>query len=191
VTHCLPSEQAKLAAELTAHLRDVFAYLKRLGLSSADAEDLAQDTFVIAWQGLGKLRERRKLRSWLHGIAHRRYLRHQEATAAHRPVLTEDVGAACDGLTPGGEHHVLAHAVRQALRNLPPEYRHPLQLLYWEGLSYREAANVLSLPIGTLAWRVHKALKLMRRALAEKGVGDVQAPAEAHAAPCSDPLSET
>ncbi len=47
-----------------------------------------------------------------------------------------------------------------------------LVLVYWQGFSYGEAARILSLPLGTLAWRVHKGLRLLGHALAEKGLND-------------------
>jgi DNA-directed RNA polymerase specialized sigma24 family protein len=63
-------------------------------------------------------------------------------------------------------------------------------LVYWQDLSYVEAAKVLSLPVGTLAWRVHKALKMMKKALAEKGLDDDLATHRPASTGAVDPVCE-
>jgi RNA polymerase sigma-70 factor, ECF subfamily len=159
--------QAAFATGLTDHLRDLYSYFRRLGVDAATAEDLAQDTVLTAWQSLPALRDSRKLRSWLYGIGYRRYLQYRERAAARPTVeLTDDL-LASPLLDPAGDGRLLNEAIRSAVLSLPEEYLHPVVLLYWEGISYREAARILSLPMGTFAWRVHTAMKLLRHALAE------------------------
>jgi len=161
-------KQAAFAAALESRLRDIYSYFRRLGVDTAAAEDLAQETLVIAWQNLSSLRDESKLRAWVYGIAYRRYLRHRGKAATEATIQIGDQVAAGPAHDPGSDEHLSERMVHQALRTLPEQYLHPLALIYWEDLSYQEAARVLSLPIGTLAWRVHKALKLVRRALAEE-----------------------
>jgi RNA polymerase sigma-70 factor (ECF subfamily) len=182
-------KQALFAAALESRLRDIYSYFRRLGADTAAAEDLAQETLVIAWQNLANLRDERKLRAWLYGIAHRRYLRHRGKVAAEATVEIGDQSPAGPAQDPGSDERLSSRMVRQALRTLPEQYLHPLALIYWEGLSYQEAARVLSLPIGTLAWRVHKALKLVRQALAEEGTRDESAP-ESQGTRATDSLGE-
>ena len=164
------NRQAAFTAALEARLRDIYSYFRRLGVEAASAEDLAQETFVLAWQNLSSLRDESKLKSWLYCIAYRRFLRYR-AGAAKQPVALAEDHAAGSKHDPGSDEYLAAHIVRQVLPTLPEKYLHPLLLVYWEDLSYQEAARVLSLPAGTLAWRVHRALKLIRQALAEKGDG--------------------
>lgn len=166
------AKRAALSAALESRLRDIYSYFRRLGVDAASAEDLAQDTFVDAWRSVPGLRDERKLRGWLYRIAHRRYLTYRDKTASHATVQIREDLAAGPSHNPGSDDCLAAQTVRKALGTLPEKYLHPLALIYWEELSYKEAARVLSLPIGTLAWRVHKALKLMRQALAEEGIGD-------------------
>jgi len=156
-------------------VRDIHAYFARLAVNRASIDDLVQETFITAWQNLPALRDERKLRSWLYGIAYRHYLKHRDrlASSAWEVIGDEPAAASAD---PGSDDSLTAHMVREALLALPDRYLHPLLLLYWEDLSYQEAAAVLSVPIGTLAWRAHKALKLMRAALAEKGSTDEAIP---------------
>ncbi len=149
----------------------LYSFFRRLGVDAPTAEDLAQDTFLLAWQNAARLHGQRQLRGWLYGIAYRRYLQHRDRATAEKTVaLTEDRVPTVPG--PGSDAALRAQLVRDALATLPEKYAAPLVLVYWQELSYLEAARALSLPVGTLAWRVHQALKLLKTALAEKGWDD-------------------
>jgi RNA polymerase sigma-70 factor (ECF subfamily) len=183
-------ERAVLASSLESHLRGIYAYFRRLGVDAASAEDLVQETFITAWRNLRSLRDERKLRPWVYSIAFRCFLKHTEGVAARAPVAIAVDVAAGPMDDPGSDERLAAHVVHHMLRALPDEYLHPLVLVYWEDLSYQEAARVLSLPVGTLAWRVHKALKLMRQALAEKGTRDEDNPRKPQASRALDPFGK-
>lgn len=181
--------RACLVRAARERLAEIHSFFRRLGVDTATAEDLAQDTFLIAWQRVSRLRGERELKGWLYGIAYRRYLQYRDAARSQPTIeLTEEVVES--GADPGSDQRLSAHVVRGALMALPQAYLHPLVLVYWQDLSYLEAARVLSLPVGTLAWRVHAGLKMMRQALAEKGFDDVLA---THASPPDgrvDPVCE-
>jgi RNA polymerase sigma-70 factor (ECF subfamily) len=164
--------QAAFDRAVEVQLPRVFAYFRRLGVAAAPADDLAQETFLIAWRGLAKVRCEADLRPWLYGIARRCYLKHRSRTArgAMEEVEVESRPAPADD--PGSEERLALLLVRQAVQRLPDHYLQPLVLVYWEGLSYAEAARALSIPIGTLGWRVHKALKRLRAALGQEGAED-------------------
>jgi RNA polymerase sigma-70 factor, ECF subfamily len=165
----IEAKRAHLVRAAQSRLAEIHAFFRRLGVDHATAEDLGQDTFLVAWENASRLRGERQLRGWLYGIAYRRYLKHREKTRGRETVtLGEEIVEV--GVDPGSDQSLDVHVVRAALRSLPEIYQHALVLVYWQGLSYREAARALSLPIGTLAWRVHKALGLMEHALAEKGL---------------------
>ncbi len=185
----LEERRAYLVSAAQARLAEIHSFFRRLGVDEATAQDLAQDTFVIAWQRASLLHGERELRSWLYGIAYRRYLQHREkARTRNTDELRETVED--PGADPGSDQHLSTQVVRDAVHALPDRYQHPLVLVYWQDLSYQEAAKVLSLPVGTLAWRVHKALKTMRQALAEKGLDDDLATHAPSAARRADPVGE-
>lgn len=163
--------EAAFRATLDARLSDIYAFFRRLRVDDATAQDLVQDTFLTAWQDLPDLRDERRLRGWVYRIAYRRYLRHR--ARAESPVTVEIPAALAAEARdePGSDEHLERQVVDWALHQLPEAYLHPLVLLYWEGLSYPEAAQVLSLPLGTFAWRVHRGRRLLRQALAEGGTG--------------------
>ncbi len=167
----LEQRRSYLVKAAQSRLAEIYSFLRRLGVDEASAQDITQDTFLIAWQSAARLRGERQVKGWLYGIAYRRYLQHREMARAQRTVeLGEEIAEAASD--PGSDERLSAQVTRDALHTLPDKYLHPLLLLYWQDLSYIEAAKVLSLPVGTLAWRVHKALKMMRHALAEKGLND-------------------
>ncbi len=155
-------------------LPGLYGYFRRLGVSAVAAEDLAQDTFLIAWRKLPSLRKPEQMRSWLYGTAYRRYLNHRRKqlseadlrSVAAAPLVADD---------PGSDRRLDLQSVRRAVVALSDEYRQPLALIYWQELSYEEAARVLGIPLGTLAWRVRRALGLVREALTkEETAGDRQ-----------------
>ena len=166
------AKDAAFADTLKARLREVYFYFRRLGVGPAVAEDLAQDTFVVAWQNLQKVSDDGTLRGWLYGIAYRRYLQHRDRVKAERTVQISEEIEAGPADDPGNDQSQTWRAVRDAVLSLPPKYRHPLLLLYWQELSYQEAAHALSLRMGTFAWRVRRALNLLRGRLDSKEVAD-------------------
>ncbi len=119
----------------------IYPYFRRLGVDGATAEDLAQEALLTAWQAIGRLRRAGSLRSWLYGIAYRTYLKHREAASRRDTVGISDDLAGPLG-DPGDERSLTLRVVRDAVRQLPDKYRHPIILLYWEDLSYQEADAV-------------------------------------------------
>jgi RNA polymerase sigma-70 factor (ECF subfamily) len=167
-----PSQREAFKAVAAARVADIYAYFRRLGVEAAAAEDLTQNTLVAAWQNLPRLRDSAKMRSWIYGIAYRHYLRHREKERADNRI--ESAGRFVHQFSddPGADQSLVLQAVRESVLALPDKYRHPVVLLYWQGLSYRETAKALSIPLGTLAWRMHRAFGLLRKSLVEKGVWD-------------------
>jgi RNA polymerase sigma-70 factor, ECF subfamily len=163
------ARRERFAEVVGAWLPGVYAYFRKLGLSEAGAEDAAQETFLAAWRNLASLRDPEKMRSWIYGTAYRTYLRQRRRRADPTSLETVAEAALPSGLDPGSQHSLTLRSLREAVTGLPEPYRQPVVLLYWEELSYQEAARALSIPLGTLAWRVRKALQLLRLALAEEG----------------------
>jgi len=166
------TDREEFGVIVAALIPRIYAYLRRLGVEATAAEDLTQDTFVAAWQNLPRLRNKARMSSWVYGIAYRHYLRHRESASRDGDVELTDQVPHEPGHHPEANHRLLLEAVRETVAALPDKYRDPVVLLYWEGLSYKEAAKALLIPLGTLAWRVRKALTLVRKALAEEGVWD-------------------
>jgi RNA polymerase sigma-70 factor (ECF subfamily) len=134
--------------------------------SAADGDDLVQDTVERALKHLHTWEPGTRLDSWMFRIARNRFL--DGRRAAKRERLAEAGGAQQSGeATEDGEHlaeyRLTLAAVYGAMQNLPAEQREAVALVIIDGLSYRAAADILEVPIGTLTSRISRA----RTALAE------------------------
>lgn len=159
-------EDEAFALVVEALLGPVYRFLLRLSSSATVAEDLTQETFLAVWQGIGSFEGRSRFRTWVFGIAYRQLLRFRDRSKV-KTVPLDEVRHEGEQVDP--DELVLSEAeqqrVRQAVSGLPSLYREVLCLVHLEGLSYREAAAVLGLPVGTVKSRMHVAFTLLRETL--------------------------
>jgi RNA polymerase sigma-70 factor (ECF subfamily) len=137
----------------------------------SDAEDLVQETFAKALKGFRSFEEGTNLRAWMYRILRNSYLTSKSGLAAQRTSSLEDdeeQGLTAHSITP--ESLLLRKesyaTVSDALEALPAPYREIVLLCEVEELSYREMAQVLCVPIGTVMSRLARARKLLRQAVA-------------------------
>jgi RNA polymerase sigma-70 factor (ECF subfamily) len=164
------------------HLRPVYRLALRLTGDASAAEDLTQETFLKALTAFESLRDRDRVRAWLFQILHRLVTdRHRAASrevslddtddvdrfSLYDRIVDEDPFPYSDSLHGDFLARYQDEDVRRALLSVPETYRVPLVLLYSEDLSYRELAEVLSCPIGTVMSRLHRGRKMLERALWE------------------------
>lgn len=164
------------------HLRAVYGLALRLTGNRATAEDLAQETFLKALKAFGSLRDRQRVRPWLFQILSRLVSDFGRGRAAEASPLDprdvdrfslydliweEDPYPYSDRLHDDFLAAFRDEDVRRALLGLPKVYRLPLVLLYAEDLSYRELADVLGWPVGTVMSRLHRGRKILERELWE------------------------
>ena len=133
-----------------------------------EAEDLLQDTFVAAYQSRHTYRADGKPVNWLLGIAARRW-RDTRRRRRSRPPPTgqydcEQTASALGQQATG----LLTTALDQELQRLPSAQREAFLLVVAQGLSYPEASAVTGTRVGTLKWRVHRAMRHLRQNLFPK-----------------------
>jgi RNA polymerase sigma factor (sigma-70 family) len=145
------------------HQRAVRVFLRGL-VSLADADDVAQETFLVAWSRAHTYRGSASVRSWLFAIAwrkakdsHRRLLRRrQRETLYHREEsANESAGVSMEDRL----------SVRQALTSLTMEQRAAVLLCLAGGFSHAEAAEALGFPLGTVKSHVARGRERLREAL--------------------------
>lgn len=136
---------------------------------AADAEDLAQETFIRAWKSLGQFRRESTFRTWLHAVALNVIRTHRGRLARLRRVfLSAPSEPGADPLDRASIDDRIddALAIRQgidrALAQLPDELRGALVLRDVQGLEYREIAEALGIPIGTVESRIFRARQRLR-----------------------------
>lgn len=147
--------------------------LRRFALSltgnTADADDLVQDTVERALRNLHRWQEGTRLDSWMFRIAQNLWIDAVRARRVRAAVpLDERHGEPVDGARNAEARLVFADTCR-ALASLPEEQRVVVALVLVDGMAYRDAAEILGVPIGTVTSRLARAREaLTARVLAEK-----------------------
>ncbi len=160
----------------TALVNAQYAQLYRFALSltrnTSDAGDLTQQTFFI-WAKKGEqLRDTSKAKSWLFTTLYREFLRGrrragQMTSLADLPLGESDPAAPEIDVVTGMD----ASLVVEALQEVDETYRVPLTLFYLEDLSYKEIAETLEVPMGTVMSRLSRGKSQLRAALEKKEAG--------------------
>lgn len=130
------------------------------------AEDAAQEAFIRAWKHLPNYQPRSPFRNWVYRIANNAALdvlrrRRETVDVDEIPIASSSAGP--EALL---EKEERAARVRQAVLELPEASRAVLVLREYEGLSYKEIADVLGIPIGTVMSRLNYARNQLRKSLA-------------------------
>jgi RNA polymerase sigma-70 factor (ECF subfamily) len=145
--------------------RPLFYYVRRLVSSDEDGWDIVQEVWVKAFRGLGALRETKRFRVWLYGIAHHTVMSHYRAIYRRQAVLDElpDPEPAPEtNSVPSPED---AERVHLALDQLDPSFREVLTLRFLEDLSVEETAEIIGVPSGTVKSRLFHAKKALKKIL--------------------------
>ncbi|MGH7264236.1 MAG: sigma-70 family RNA polymerase sigma factor [Candidatus Rokuibacteriota bacterium] len=178
----LPDPDARRRFEESAlpHLEHLYRLAIRLKGSAQDAEDLVQETYVKALRAFPTLRQPESIRAWLCQILTRLVFDHHRTEprefavgdleeldrfSLYDLVWDEDPFPYSDTLHQDFLAQFDDEEVRRALLALPEAYRVPLVLLYVEDLTYKELAEMLECPIGTIMSRLHRGRKILERDL--------------------------
>lgn len=153
-----------LAELVDEHYRAVFGYAYRLSGSVIESEDLTQQTFMLAQANLAQLREPRAARGWLYTIVRNEFLRRRPSlfTIALDDASEPSIPEPEPGWMEGG---LTSEQLQAALNELPVEFRVPVVLFYFENLCYRDIAEQLNLPLGTVMSRLSRAKSQLRQKL--------------------------
>ena len=163
---------ARLVAE---HHQSVYRYAYRLTGSVHDAEDLTQQTFLIAQRKMGGFANLDAARSWLFVILRNCFLKERQR---RRPALAADLEASLDRPRRSWSQATrpTPPSFRTALDRLPTGFRLAVVMFYFEECSYREIADELGVPLGTVMSRLARARSHLRSILSD-GKRHVPAPA--------------
>jgi RNA polymerase sigma-70 factor (ECF subfamily) len=144
----------------------LFRVALRVVRDRAQAEDLVQETYLQAWRSFDRFEPGTNLRAWLYKIMfnthHSQRRRMRLHLVQHEETIAETI--AYDPPTP---QQLTDEEVLAELEKLPRDYQIPVVLVDVEGLTYKELAEALSIPIGTVMSRLHRGRKLLRMGLAK------------------------
>lgn len=144
---------ATVAENLAALLPRLRRFARALTGDPHDADDLVQAALERALARAGQWRPEQRLEGWVFGIVRNAWIDELRARGRGRRLFTADVDADSLGATPMEGQAVLM-SVQAAMARLPEEQRSAVALVLVEGLSYREAAEALEVPVGTLTSRL-------------------------------------
>jgi len=154
-------------------VHSVFATARRLAGNAADAEDITQETFIRAFRGIGGFEQRSSFRTWLYrillNVAQDFSRKRAKGPLGTSVQLYEGEDALAAGAEDGPAEQAGAEEERRLLRRamgeLPERERVALTLVYLEGMSCSEAAEVMEVREGTVYWWLHEARRRLARRL--------------------------
>jgi RNA polymerase sigma-70 factor, ECF subfamily len=160
------------------HYASIYRLLARLARNAHFAEDLTQETFAVAWAEIGSFSGGSSLKTWLHRIAYHKFIdayRRRDKTPAGDANGSIDRAASKTG-DPLDEAlaNDEAAALYAAIDGLKPAEKNVIVLHYLQGLTYREAAEVMDEAPGTVRWRAGVALENLKKHLREKETHGIQ-----------------
>lgn len=161
-TVCVTDDKRDIAELIDEHYGFVFGFLFRLSGSRSDAEDLTQQTFLSAHANLAQLRQPQKARGWLCTIGRNAFLK-LVSKRRTQAVDLDSVPEVAEHTDPDSE--VDGERLQNLLDEMPEEFRTAVVLFYYEGCSYREIAERMEVPIGTVMSRLARGKTWLRRRL--------------------------
>jgi RNA polymerase sigma-70 factor (ECF subfamily) len=172
------ADQANFEADAMQFASQLYSAALRMTRNPADAEDVVQETFLKAYRAYGSFQEGTNLKAWLYRILTNTYI-NRYRKAQRRPSEVE-LGELQDlylfrrlgeqsGASESAESEVLEQFVDtdviEALESLPDNFRMPVLLADVEGFAYKEIAEMLDIPIGTVMSRLHRGRKALQKKL--------------------------
>jgi RNA polymerase sigma-70 factor, ECF subfamily len=179
------ADQAQFADLAMEYMGSLYSAALRMTRSPSDAEDLVQETYLKAYRAFGSFKEGTNLKAWLYRILTNTFINSYRARK-RRPEQTdiddvEDLylyrrlgGLEAVSAGRSAEEEVLEHftegEVKAAVEALPEQFRMAVLLADVEGFSYKEIAEILDIPIGTVMSRLHRGRKALQKTLHDFGM---------------------
>jgi RNA polymerase sigma-70 factor, ECF subfamily len=175
-----PALRERFEREVLPLLPNLYSAALRMTRNPADAEDLVQETYLRAYRGFSGFEEGTNLRAWMYRILTNTFI-NSYRKKQREPVTVQDddldewylfdkLGE--NGVEPSAEAEVIRSMpdedVQKALEALPEGFRLAVLLADVEGFSYKEIAEILGIPIGTVMSRLHRGRRALEKALWER-----------------------
>ena len=159
-----PANPQQIEALVAEYYSPLYRYGYRLSGRAGDADDLTQETFCVAQVQLRHLRDPGRVKQWLYSILRNCYLQRVRHDQRQKLVSVEGLDEIAEA-APEALPEVSSEELQTALNELPELFRTPVILYYFEEFSYREIAEQMELPIGTVMSRLARAKAHLRQRL--------------------------
>ena len=158
--------------------RAMLTVAQQIVRNPADAEDVVQDALLRAFEALPQLSDLNRFGAWLHSITRNRALRYYKNASRYQPqedmepYLNRAADTSADDPANVVETESTQQAVRDAIKDLQPDYQVVIELYYWAEMPQQRMAEFLSLPLTTIKWRLRKAKEQLKTILGKHGYGE-------------------
>ena len=166
---------ATFEASALPHVDRLFRLAMWWVRSRPDAEDIVQETMMEALKSFHRFQPGTNCRAWLvtilqHVVSNRR------RAGRRSPIVSDSDGRLTDAIpfVPPVPEHITNDEILDALRNIPEPYQHVILLSDVQELTYKEIAEALAVPIGTVMSRLHRGRALLRSQLRSFSIAGVQ-----------------
>src|SRR2546423_5491043 len=152
---------------VTLYYASLYRFALSLTRKESDACDLTQQTFYV-WANKGhQLQDASKVKSWLFTTLHREFLEMHRKQTRFPHFELEEVGHELPSVDPGLVNRLDSGAVLSLLAQVDPIFQAPVALFYLEDYAYKEIAEILAVPIGTVKSRIARGLAQLKAILAK------------------------
>jgi RNA polymerase sigma-70 factor, ECF subfamily len=179
------ADQADFERDAMQYARQLYSAALRMTRNPADAEDLVQETYLKAYRAYHTFEAGTNLKAWLYRILTNTYINRYrkesrrptevdlgtvEDLYLYRRIGSEESAEAARTTEERVLDGLVESDIKKAVEDLPENFRIPVLLADLEGFSYKEIADILDIPIGTVMSRLHRGRKAMQKSLWEFAV---------------------
>jgi RNA polymerase sigma-70 factor (ECF subfamily) len=143
----------------------LYNFILRMILQKDIAEDILQDVFFSVWQGSNRFQSKSTVKTWLFRIAYYKSISWLRKNKKHRQSLNVDeLSIVSNKLSPEGSliEHWQEAQIKSAIAQLSYNHRSVIELTFVHGFSYKEIANIMKCPVGTVKSRMNYALRYLK-----------------------------
>lgn len=150
-----------LKKEIEKTIPNLRRYARSLAQNVDDADDVVQETLLLALSRLHQFKPHANLKAWLFTIARNSFI---SSIRRKRPFVELSDESCLPVTGPAQEHRIMLNETARAYGRLLPSHREIIALIVFEGMKYEEASELLGVPVGTVRSRLSRARALLREA---------------------------